>query len=235
MPDRPVDLILLPGLDGSDALFEPLRAALPASVRTHVLPIPADDPNTYDSLFRHLREHWPDVERRFVLAWCFSGPLGVRLAADSDLGVRALILAASFLRNPHPYACPFRFAAAPALFSAFPFALRARALLGGAADSKLVDLLRRAQSGLTGTLISRRVRAVLGVDETSLFKSLEIPVLYLASKGDFIVPNRNARQVADLNPRARIRTLRGPHLALASSSQVAAGEIAQFIAECTSA
>jgi pimeloyl-ACP methyl ester carboxylesterase len=235
MPDRPLDLILLPGLDGSDALFEPLRASLPASVRTHVLPLPADGPNTYDTLFRHLRQRWPHVERPFLLAWSFSGPLGVRLAADPELGVRALILAASFVRNPHPYARPFRFAAVPPLFSAFPFASRAKALLGGSADAKLVELLRRAQSGLTSTVISRRVRAVLGADESSLFRALQIPVLYLASKGDFIVPNRNARQVAALNGRAHIRAIRGSHLALASSSQVAADEIVRFLADCTSA
>ncbi|MFY9341104.1 MAG: alpha/beta fold hydrolase [Planctomycetota bacterium] len=225
-----MDLVLLPGLDGSDVLFGPLRSALPSWCRTHVVPLPADGAQDYDTLTRHVRDRWPAVGAAAVLAWSFSGPIGVRLAADPALDVRGLVLAASFVCDPLRLLRPARCLVAPWLFAAVPFAVCARVLLGRGARSDVVGLLRRALAGLASEVAARRVRALLTVDESTRFADLRIPVLYLASERDHVVPNRSARRAAALNLRVRVRTIRGGHLALATEPASAAVEIATFLA-----
>ncbi len=223
------DLVLLPGLDGSDALFEPLRLALPASVRPVTVTLPTTGPNDYDSLTAHVRHRVATLRNPVILAWSFSGPIGIRLAADPEVSPRALVLAASFARNPHPYLRPARCLAQPWLLAPFSYASRTKALLGGGSTRSLQSLLRRAHAGLTGRLLSQRVRAILNVDDRAVLSSVHIPVLYLRSSRDLLVPPSSARLVASTCPQAELVTLPGPHLALATTPAAAAGAIVRFL------
>ena len=229
MSDAPIDLVLLPGLDGSDALFEPLRHALPSSVRTHVVTLPDSGPNDYASIARHIRDRLAGLRNPVILAWSFSGPVGIRLAADPTIAPRALILASSFARNPHPYLRAFGVLAQPWLLAPFTYASRAKALLGGNSSPSLQSLLRRAHRGLTGRLLSQRVRAVLGVDDLETLSRLRLPVLYLRASRDLVVPASSGRLVAKACPQARVVELQGPHLSLATAPAASAGAILEFL------
>src|SRR5687767_5231666 len=88
--------VLLPGLHGTSELFEPFCSAAPPGTRL----VSVDYPNgeaSFDILERHARERLTD--RCVVVAESFSGPIGVRIAADDR--VQALILCNSFINNPH--------------------------------------------------------------------------------------------------------------------------------------
>ncbi len=231
MPEPIADLVLLPGLDGSEALFEPLCHALPPGLRTHIVTLSATGPNDYDALTRHVRARIADLPRPAILAWSFSGPIGIRLAADPGLAPRALILAASFARNPHPSLRPARVLAQPWLLATFTYLSRTKALLGGHSTPALQTLLRRAHAGLSGREIAERVRAVLDVDERAALSGLRLPLLYLRASRDLVVPVSSAKLVASLCPQARIVELPGPHLALATGPAPAARAIVEFLDE----
>ena len=71
----PATLVLLPGLDGTAAFFQPLLAALPGWIRPVVVTYPSFGPNDYLDLL-------PLAERAigrggpvYVLGWSFGGPL----------------------------------------------------------------------------------------------------------------------------------------------------------------
>ena len=111
-------------------LLAPLCAELRNDLTPHTLAYPSNG-HTYSHLLRVVLDALPQVDPFFLLAWSFSGPLALMIAAQRPANLRALILCASFDANPHPW---FRWLAPlcrPALFRLFPFFAQARLLLGG--------------------------------------------------------------------------------------------------------
>ena len=82
-------LVLLPGLDGTGALFRRFARALPEGLTSQAVHYPAHDPADYDDLLPRVRLQLPQAP--FVLLGeSFSGPLAIRLAAERQvLGAQA--------------------------------------------------------------------------------------------------------------------------------------------------
>ena len=92
-------LVLLPGLNGSSALFTPLLAEL-GDIDCQVLDLPEHGPQDYDALAQKLAERLHSTP--FVLLGeSFSGPIAYRLAMRKPPGLQGVILAASFLTVPN--------------------------------------------------------------------------------------------------------------------------------------
>lgn len=226
----PPDLLLLPGLDGSAVLFEPLLAALPAEVTARVVSLPADADNDYDGLLPIVRDALPAGKTAVVIGWSFSGPLAIRLAAAHPDRIVGVVLVASFARNPHPWAGFLRGLVLRSwVVSLFPALSHAKALLGGYATPTLRILLRRAHTGLPAAVLAQRLRAVASCDVRAELQTLSMPLLYLRSRRDLVVPAHNARQVLRLAPDAREVVIDGPHLALATNPQASAAAIVAFV------
>src|ERR1700761_1771928 len=94
-------LVLLPGLHGTDRLFQGLRQAFGAAYETLAISYPKDVPLGYEALEAQVREQLPT--QPFVLfGESFSGPIAIRIAADPPTGLIGLILCATFAKNPYP-------------------------------------------------------------------------------------------------------------------------------------
>ena len=72
-------LVLLPGLDGTGLLFEPLLRALPKEIEATVIRYPGDQRLSYDELLEFLRDQLPRDTPFILLGESFSGPLAIRL------------------------------------------------------------------------------------------------------------------------------------------------------------
>jgi pimeloyl-[acyl-carrier protein] methyl ester esterase len=97
---KPITLVILPGLDGTEVLFRPLLALLPDWIQPVVICYPASGPNEYADLLEIVREKIAGLPSLIVLASSFSGPLFIMLAAAEPDRMRGLILSATFLRAP---------------------------------------------------------------------------------------------------------------------------------------
>jgi len=89
-------LVLLPGMDGGDKLFGPLRTAAPPGVDTIAIGYPPGPRNDYGDLLPAVRAQLPADRPFFLLGWSFSGPLVLLAAAERPPGLRGVILAATF-------------------------------------------------------------------------------------------------------------------------------------------
>ena len=222
-------LVLLPGLDGSEIMLQPLLASLPSSVQPLVITYPGESDNTYDELLALVRPVVAELPRCYVLGWSFAGPLALMLAAAEPERVCGVILAASFVRAPTPVLPALRFALVPPAIWCWRLARRLPLwLLRPASDS-----LRRAKSEtwrrVSARVIASRMRAIAAVDAAALLQACRQPMLYIASSADEIVPPRNAAEIRRLRPSVRLATIDGPHLALFTNPQAAAQAIADFI------
>ncbi|HZN33635.1 MAG TPA: hypothetical protein VFB80_07440 [Pirellulaceae bacterium] len=200
--------VLLPGLDGTGELFRPFVEAAPRGIETAVVDYPTSEASI-EILERRAREKL--ATRCIVIAESFSGPIGVRLAADAR--VQALVLCNSFVSSP---ACSLlrHLTLAPLFAIPIPRFMLRLLLLGRQASPTLVENTRRAIRRVPATVIARRVRQVLQTDERETVRALEKPVLYLRGRSDHLVSERSWRDLQAVRPDAQIARIEGPHMLL---------------------
>ena len=156
-------------------------------------------------------------------------------AAARPPGLRGVILASSFLRNPTPWlgswARPFM---RPLLFHIYPAASRLKALLAGYGTPELRALLAEAHAQAGPEALACRTRAVLTVDAREALAACRVPVLYLRASADGVVPHSRAAEILRHLPTLEMADIPGPHLALATNPSACWAAIRQFMDRTTS-
>lgn len=225
----PVNLVLLPGLDGTDAFLKPLLAHLPGWVRPVVVTYPARGGQGYGDLLPRVREAVSSLPACHVLGWSFAGPLALMLAAAEREKVRSVILAASFVRAPQPLLGRFGFALNTPAVWAWRLARRIPVWMLRPRE----DLFRIAKTRTWRTVpaatIAARLHAIRTVDAREILRECAQPLLCLAARDDGTVPRRNTEEIARLRPDATIVTMEGSHFAMFTHPRVAAEAIARFV------
>lgn len=220
--------VLLPGLDGTARLFQPLIEALGADA----LPVayPPDQPLGYDELLPYVRARLP--ERPFVLVGeSFSGPLAIRLAADPPRHLRGLVLVATFARRPLPIPRWVARLVSPMVSRLPPPALLLRWLLLGAdAPAPLVAELQAAIRAVAPAVFSRRCLEILAVDVRDDLARVDRPALYLQAARDRLVGPRCLAALRAARPALQVASLDAPHLALQRAPDEAARRLRSFAA-----
>jgi pimeloyl-ACP methyl ester carboxylesterase len=208
-----LNLVLLPGLDGTEIFLQPLLQALPSDVRPLVVTYP--DAHRYEDLLPVVRNRVANLDRFHVLGWSFAGPLAVRLAASERERVRGVILSASFVRSPRPNLSMLRFAA------------REPAIWAWRAARRLPLLWQR----ISARVLARRIREVMAVDATESLRTCPQPLLYISASRDGIVPRRCVEEIVTIRPDVRLVEIHGEHFAMYSNPVPAARAIADFMIE----
>ncbi|MFI5165675.1 MAG: alpha/beta fold hydrolase [Thermoanaerobaculales bacterium] len=229
MPD--ISLVLLPGLDGTGIAFRPLLGALPAWIGPQVHAYPGATPATYEQLLAKVLAALPRDAEFALLGESFSGPLALRAAATRPRGLHAVVLCASFVRNPMPWlphwAAPL---VRPFPFRFYPVVTVLKRWFGRFSTPELRALLAEALAGVERPVLAARVRALLQVDASDALRACPVPILYLAGSHDCLVPKRNLRLIQTLRPDAQVAWLNAPHVLLQTQPVAAAQAIAAFLA-----
>ena len=228
-------LLLLPGMDGTGRLFEPLLPFLPPSLVAAVVAYPTDRPCGYAELLPRVEAALPDGQEFLVLGESFSGPLALLLAARGPAGLRGIILCASFARSPLPsIARWFRGLIRPWWFRAVPRWLIRRVLLGRFSTPRLARMVEDAIALVQPAVLAARARAILEVDVGAQLQVCPVPLLYLAATEDRLVSRRSLAHIRRVQPRVEVAKLVGPHLLLQVVPEQAGRVIQAFAAACES-
>jgi pimeloyl-[acyl-carrier protein] methyl ester esterase len=229
-----VTLVLLPGLDGTGLLFEPLLRVLPQSISPVVVRYPPDQPLDYEQLLPIVLNSLPANEPFVLLGESFSGPLALMATATDPPGLKAVVLAASFATKPVPYVPAFlgKFLR-PWMFRPAPLLVRLKTLLPS--RSELRELLVKANSLVAPEVWMTRIRAVLSVNVVQQLRCCKVPILYLKASDDCVVPTCNARLITQQRPDVRVTSIKAPHLLLQTRPAEAAEAICSFVQQNLSA
>jgi pimeloyl-ACP methyl ester carboxylesterase len=222
--------ILLPGLDGSGRLFEPLLAAAPRAFDPEPLSYPAEEALGYDALLARVRPLLP--RGRFVLlAESFSGPLAVRLAAERPRGLVALVLAATFLHRPlNPLLHPVRGLVGARLFGLpMPAAAIRHFMAGPDAPDAVVTEVQRAVAAVSPDVLAHRSAEALRVDARAAFAHVDVPILFIAPARDRLIRTDAHADVVAIHPDAEVAWLEGPHMILQRCPHASLARIEEFL------
>lgn len=225
-----MQLILLPGLHGTEPLFQPLRQHLSESIPVDVVTYPVDKQLSYDDLLPFVRERLPQTEPYVLLGESFSGPLAIRLAAEHPPRLRGLILVGSFVRKPVRWIPAWIGPFVPSfLFRGLPMWMAFRLLALGHSMPELRRLFRDALAGVRPPVLAGRLREVLRVDVADEFQAVNVPVLAIAGRFDRTVPAHNLELLRRLRPDLQVEMIDSDHRILQLEPQRSAAVIERFV------
>lgn len=218
-------LCLLPGLDGTGRLYMPLANALADIADVDVLSYDGTRFHGYASLADALAPALPQHDDVVLVAESFAGPLGVLLAYRHPERIRALVMAASFVRAPLPFS-----GVGATLLQRVPvvepplFALE-RLLAGSGLPPPLRVEFEAIVASIPLQVLRQRALAALRVDVTRELAALEIPLLYLRARNDRLIWPQAGREVMRLARNARHAVIDAPHFLFQMAPAAGAAEI----------
>jgi pimeloyl-ACP methyl ester carboxylesterase len=229
-----VKLVLLPGLDGTGVLFRPFVERLPTDLAPIVVSYPRDRPLDYQDLLAIVLRNLPRDEQFVLLGESFSGPLALMAAATCPVGLKGVVLCATFIQNPTWIRSRWlAWFVHPVVFRLYPYFSATKALLGGYSTAQLRQLIREAIGSVSPDVFSHRVRAVLAVNVADRLTVCPVPILYLRGTRDLVVPGHNLREIRKLLPSLQVATLDAPHMVLQTRPEASADAIARFVRTVT--
>lgn len=224
-----INLVLLPGLDGSGDFFDAVCCQLPPHWRTHVIRYPGDQPLGYIELAQLVLAALPDDGPIVLVAESFSGPVAIQVAAMRPAGLIGLVLCATFAKNPRPILKPFLGLTRMAPVRAVPMGLLSRCLLGDESDASWADRIQLAMEKCSVSVLRARAREVLLVDVRSQLADVRVPVLYLQATRDSVVPAAALVEIQRVLPGVQVARIDGPHFLLQARPGLCAVRIAVFV------
>jgi pimeloyl-ACP methyl ester carboxylesterase len=224
-----ITLVLLPGMDGTGALFAPFVTALGNEIPVKVVAYPAGGPLKYPELEAIARAALPTDGPFVLLGESFSGPIAIALAAAHPPGLKGLVLCCTFCRNPRPALALLKSLAGLIPFALAPMRVVSFFLLGRFVTAALRTSLKQALAIVAPSVLRARLRAVLSVDVSAMLADVAVPTLYLRAAHDRLIPQAAASLVTEHCAQANIVTIDAPHLLLQALPVEAARAVANFL------
>ena len=221
--------MLLPGLDGTEILFGPLLARLPAWIDPVVVTYPESGPNTYETLIDLVDRAIEPLADCAILGWSFGGPLALMAAARRPAQVSSVLLCASFVTAPRPHLARFRFVVSVPVVAAVRTARRLRYWIPGFAPVELRRAKAMTWKRVGARALAARARSALGVDARAALRQCGARVAYLASTRDQVIPRGKLEEMLLVTPEAEVAWVDGPHMALFTHADDCAAHIAGLL------
>ena len=227
---KTMSLVLLPGLDGTGKLFDPLISNLPDWIKPIVVSYPKDKPYGYHELKAIVSNAFPMNTDFVILGESFSGPLAVISAGEKPKGLKAIILCASFVKKPFrlipSWLSPL---SVSPIYQLWPATIKLRAIFGGGKHKILVEMALDAINSVRPKVIAERVKAILNVDvEQDLMKS-DVPMLYLVGRKDYLIGKHNVGGIKKIKRDLIVAEIDTQHLILQLEPEKSADIIKEFI------
>ncbi len=224
---NPINLVLLPGLDGTGLLFKPLLECLPSHFKITVISYPKHEFLTLDQQIHHIQNLLPQ-QAFYLLAESYSGSVAIRMASQAKAPILGLILCSTFANNPRPSlqrTYPFL----PFIpFQLFSTQLLSR-LLFRRPNLKLVNLLHQALQDIPNAVLQKRFQAVIRNNSTEYLSLIKTPTLILQASDDWLVPKQSGLTLKQLITDSTLLELKGGHGLLQENPSGAANAIKQWI------
>lgn len=230
LPSAVPMLLLLPGLDGTGKIFEPMLGHLPEAIETQIVCYPADRVMSFQEHVDFARKQLPRKRPFVLLAESFSGPIGLQLIAAPPENLVGVLFVATFARHPSPFLVDVgRYLPPKLLLNLFSKTPVGKLFGLAGASPNAVALFQHALESVKLDVLSNRLKILAELPpppETSFSK----PCLYLQANADRLVPSRAVVPLQQLLPQLQIRQVAGPHIILLAHPESGAQLISEFIA-----
>jgi pimeloyl-[acyl-carrier protein] methyl ester esterase len=223
-----MQVVLLPGFDGSGQLFDAFRAQLSAdwsiTVVRYEQALQLQDYVSIAAAALPMRD-------AVIVAESFSGPIALELLARYSERIRCAVLCASFARPPMAQWLGLtRFVPEVFLRSArLRRAVVAQFCLNGVEDPALIAKVNDVVADLPVALIRSRFAALATMNAQLRLAEIRTPILYLRAKRDLLVSASASRQLTVGLTNCSVHDVDGPHLLLQANAGECAAAVRSFV------
>ena len=226
-----MNIVLLPGLDGTGLLFSRFTCALGLEFESIVVQYPKDAALNYAEHEVIARLSLPSTQPYILLGESFSGPIAISIAASNPPGLAGLILCCTFARNPFPIRAHFKSLLSLVPFDLIPNSFQSPFIFGRFTSRSLRAEHRAAVSQVSNDALRARIKAIFEVDVTDKLEQITVPALYLKASEDRIIPETASEHIRQVSPHTGIVELEAPHLLLQTQPLAAAELVSKFAQE----
>jgi pimeloyl-ACP methyl ester carboxylesterase len=224
--------VLLPGLDGTGDLFDPLVRSRGPNSPVTVVRYTTPEMSRYVECNAVARASLGGATSYVLVGESFSGPIAISIAAEAPPGLCGLVLVGSFAVTPR---------VALKWFSAFTALMPTHdspewttdfLLLGHWATPQMRTDVKKAMARVSPHAVRERLREIARVDVTAELGKVRVPILYLRATQDRLVPRSAAERIRRIAPHTKIRDIEGPHLLLQCAPDECSRAISDFVDDC---
>ncbi len=233
-----MQIILLPGMDGTGILFRPFIQELAQyisedifkEITVQAISYPCDQELSYGQLIDYVRGRLPAEEKIILVAESFSGPIGYALAAEQPNKIRAVIFVATFLSPPKGLLWMM-----PPLLMALlmkiplPVFLLSRLLFERGTANETVARFKTALKGVQGPVLAARMREMAGLQIGIESQDLEIPCAYIQAGNDRLISRSHAEEFRRIVPQIEVTKIPGPHFIMQARPKDCAQVVRKYI------
>ena len=219
-----MQVILLPGMDGTGILFEPLLKSLSNDVSAHVISYPSDIEQSYTQLTEFVKESLPKDSAFILVVESFSGPIGYAIAANPPINLKAVVFVATFLKPPNSLLWILKKLPLSILLKLpLPTFAVKNFLLGKDIEDHTITLLKKSLKIVKSNVLAYRIREMAKLEVG--VQKIRVPCTYILSKNDKLVSGTHIEEFKLLAPEIEVIEIEGPHFILQARPQ----ECAQII------
>lgn len=238
-----MQIILLPGMDGTGILFRPFvqelmkyLSEISVEISVQVISYPCDQKLSYEQLIDFVRSRLPAEEEIILVAESFSGPIGYALAAEQPNQIKAVIFAATFLSPPKG----LLWMMPPPLMALLmkiplPVFLLSRLLFERGASNmsnKTIALFKTALRKVQRPVLATRMREMAdlaGLQAGIEAQNIEIPCTYIQAENDRLISRSHAEEFRRIVPQIEVTEIPGPHFIMQARPKECAQVAGKFI------
>lgn len=229
-----MQVIILPGLDGTAILREPFAKQLAEALHlpVHVIPFPPDRYCTYEDVQNWVEEHLPVEEPFALVGESFSGPIALRISLKRREQVWALVLVGTYVTNPWPFPSslmrPF---IRPLLFRVPPppGLIRKFIVASTAADDLMPLFQKVVRQMVKPEILACRLRSCTQVDARDELRRCTAPILQITAEQERILPRNVDDVIRKIRPDIVDVRLPCGHCILECYPELATPVVARFL------
>lgn len=232
MGSEKITIVLLPGLNGTASLYDPLLSVATSEYELMVISYPTHQVNSYEELTEYVLEKLGSIKGLFVVVGeSFSGPIAILLSAKSISGLIGTILVATFASAP--YFTLAKYLPWTLIFKLAKIICWVQIKLSNAKKASILKAASIELQKVSPAVLAARTRAALRVDVSKELQKSRVPIVYFSAKYDVVVPKWNLKKIIKIKPDINVVTFNTNHFLLQSVPQQAWEAIDKFIKEIT--
>ncbi len=225
-----ITIVLLPGLNGTEGLFQPLMERAPEIFNVLCISYPTDEIKDYAELTAMVLSRLMLIQGKFILVGeSFSGPIALFVSHQKPQGLLGTILVATFISAPNlkigrflPWTLGFR--VAKPLYAL-------RIALNRGKNSSLLKATSTELQKVMPKVLASRIQQVFSVNANVALKACSVPLVYFRGTNDIVVPQWNLEKIVRLKPDIKVVLFETQHFLLQSKPLEAWDAIAAFANE----
>ena len=207
-----MEIVLLPGLDGTGNLFKPILEELETSLKVKVIKYP-NKKLSYKELISYVVKKLPSKEF-ILLAESFSGYIAYEIALLKPKNLKHIILVATFLKNPRPLLINLIFSKYILLLPIPKFIIK-RVFLSTFIPNKTIELFKSAIKSVSYEVLYFRIKQIKNLNPK--LQQIEIFATYIQATNDYLVTKNAIKQWQKVFRNLKIYKVNGGHLILQSN------------------